>query len=506
VEWEDVVDVSSGTEWTRLQITFTVPTGEGGTYRLLLADKNTPGNAYYDGIQVEEGAEPTSYCDGSLDWCSWTGTEHGSTSIRSDTNVTANGLTDLVSKSGISYRFVVQAPADHDDMIAGRNVITELDGTNRLLLNYEGDTNRLRVYDGTDWPLSQSVTFSENDWLDIVLTCDGSSWTLYLDGEQIAAGTANTPNWDEPNFSAWGIGHNGSGSTWWGDWAFAEIAVFDSILTAEEVAALHQRNAPLVDTGAYNTPGIYILDGRVRLASSLDADRMEFTADELAVYESGNKELWIDIDGFSLRQGDGTLNSIKWYDSSGEGIGQMYASWGGTSSDLVLTVIQAFNSGVSGSASGIMLNAEDTGEDRRLYVMSDGRLSGTSINYFSLENGGTKWVEFDEDGDLSLILGDQGGGDSFRVKDSGSTTRFEVDSSGKVYTYGDVRVGQGLHVGDTSSDPGDGDITCNGTIATNSGEEWNLGGTASGTVSPDTKIHVKIDGSWYTLQAEAGLK
>jgi hypothetical protein len=418
---------------------------------------------------------------------------------------------DLISdNASLSVLAFVQAPYDYNATwpLGIHNYVWHYkeNADNEAFLSYRADNQNWVLHyqeGGTAKQATVPGDFVAGEWLLVIATIDtGGDATLYVDSDSSsndisALGTISPSNWR--------LGSDAGGNYVPG-WAVGQFALLDSILTAEEVAALYQRDAPLVDTGAFDTPGLYILDGRVRLASSLDADRMEFTADELAVYESGNKELWIDIDGFSLRQGDGTLNSIKWYDSSGEGIGQMYASWGGTSSDLVLTVIQAFNSGVSGSASGIMLNAEDTGEDRRLYVMSDGRLSGTSINYFSLENGGTKWVEFDEDGDLSLILGDQGGGDSFRVKDSGSTTRFEVDSSGKVYTYGDVRVGQGLHVGDTSSDPGDGDITCNGTIATNSGEEWNLGGTASGTVSPDTKIHVKIDGSWYTLQAEAGLK
>lgn len=90
---------------------------------------------------------------------------------------------------------------------------------------------------------------------------------------------------------------------------------------------------------------------------------------------------------------------------------------------------------------------------------------------------------------------------------TGKDVRLEVLSTEVVQTAVDVRIGKGLHVGDATlgTAPTDNDIKCNGTIATNSAEEWNLGGTAVGTITPDRKIHVEINGAWYTIAAQVGL-
>ncbi|GAG81436.1 unnamed protein product, partial [marine sediment metagenome] len=83
--------------------------------------------------------------------------------------------------------------------------------------------------------------------------------------------------------------------------------------------------------------------------------------------------------------------------------------------------------------------------------------------------------------------------------------RIDIKSAGRIEVSHTLAAGKGLYVGATGGAPGDNDIICEGTIATASGEEWNLGGTAGGTVTPDTKVHVEIDGNWFTLVAQAGL-
>jgi hypothetical protein len=270
VEWEDVVDVSSGTEWTRLQITFTVPTGEGGTYRLFLADKNTPGNAYYDGIQVEEGAQPTSYVDGSLPWGSWSGTAHASTSTRLATVVSLDTHAGLIdSNPQFSVVTNVRMPYDYNaTWPAAYAVITEMrgsDASETITVGYDVSAQNIYLYVNGAQRATYSASFSAGDWLQIVSTFDytNNEHNLYIDGVLQDTGTpvasANTK-------TTWRMGVSYSGGSDQAGLGFGQFAMLDSILTAEEVAALYQRGAPLVDTGAFDLPvtvtgDIYPADG-----------------------------------------------------------------------------------------------------------------------------------------------------------------------------------------------------------------------------------------------------
>lgn len=69
-------------------------------------------------------------------------------------------------------------------------------------------------------------------------------------------------------------------------------------------------------------------------------------------------------------------------------------------------------------------------------------------------------------------------------------------------TSGEMRVSKGLHVGSLAAS-NDNDITCDGTIATAGGSEWDLQGYSVGTVANTGKITVVIDGSLYRIACRA---
>jgi hypothetical protein len=76
--------------------------------------------------------------------------------------------------------------------------------------------------------------------------------------------------------------------------------VFGSILTADQVAAMHAQGKPLVDAGSTQSPGLYILDGRFAIASSTSGTRLELNSTRLAIgdgvgYKSG-AGVWTGID------------------------------------------------------------------------------------------------------------------------------------------------------------------------------------------------------------------
>jgi hypothetical protein len=288
--------------------------------------------------------------------------------------------------------------------------------------------------------------------------------------------------------------------------AYSEFALFDSVLTAEEVAALYQRNAPLVDAGARDTPGIYILDGRFQIASGTTGNRMEFSASELAIYEEGVKDCWIGLDGWHFEQGEGDINSIKWEDN-GTQIGSLHTSWGGGAGDPIVVFLRADESGVSANDAMVRLRAYDGSIDVDFTVSANQTVNGVNVTDFIINDGSIDWLDFGNAQNCDLILGDKTGSYAFRVLDSDSSAVINISSDGTIAieeleARDYIKVTQGGTDFITLSDTGL--IECD-EIRTNSGEDWNLGGTASGTVTADYKIHVEIDSQWYTINAKQGL-
>jgi hypothetical protein len=198
--------------------------------------------------------------------------------------------------------------------------------------------------------------------------------------------------------------------------AVSEFAIFDSVLTAEEVAALYQRNAPLVDVGAQNTPGVYILDGRFKVASGLSGNRIEIDADEIAAYNSGGTKtfyvqasngkalagagaVWLDDEGLTFEEGQDTQNYIKWVDAAGDVLGQMTTYDLSGSSDTYVQV------DVKSQSSSYIPRFRTT-----VYVT--GTAYDASMEFNGVLTGGYNWV-LSADGTSYLQSGKAGSGDPF---------------------------------------------------------------------------------------------
>lgn len=96
------------------------------------------------------------------------------------------------------------------------------------------------------------------------------------------------------------------------------------------------------------------------------------------------------------------------------------------------------------------------------------------------------WV----DGDIRL-------GRGLRVGDLAAPINDTIEA------VGDIFAGRGLHVGSLGGAAQDNDITCDGTIATSFGDNWNLGDYTAGGVAVDGFIDVQINGSSYRVACEA---
>jgi hypothetical protein len=246
----------------------------------------------FGAVNVEKTAYATSFCCGALAWCAWSGTEDNSTSIRTATEVNLDTYAPIFAgRNTISFLMWVQAPYDSDalgEWGTGHPVVFDLyhDASNCIRFIYNATaTGYFYLYiNGTSMTTgATAISFVAGDWLHLAITIDFSNdiYIIYLNG---AAVLTTTNSLSAPGtLDQMNIGCAYAPSSRWGG-AVAEFASFGRVLTAEEVAALYIRGKPLADAGAFTKPGIYILDGLFKLASSTTGLRTELTAAGLGIY------------------------------------------------------------------------------------------------------------------------------------------------------------------------------------------------------------------------------
>lgn len=316
--------------WQRVSVTFTSNVADTKiSYFQIYKDNDANTNIFFiDGVQVEEGGVCTSYCDGSLgSGYTWSGTEHDSSSVRQGTIVELDDHVYLVSNNtSFSVRAVVEVPYDFDG--------TWHSTGNCLVWRayYDGSRYARVLYDpvAQEWKLELSslvdstslgVTgeFSAGDKVDLLAVIDHvtDSHALYINGvEEVTDSTTIGAT----QFSKLHIGANST--TNHGNFAFTEFAIFDTALSANDAAALHAQNKPLVDAGDFEGPGIYILDGRFLLSSSTSGSCLTLLPDSFSVGESVGYDsgvgAWIGLDGgeAKLFVGDSTSHKILWNGST----------------------------------------------------------------------------------------------------------------------------------------------------------------------------------------------
>jgi hypothetical protein len=172
--------------------------------------------------------------------------------------------------------------------------------------------------------------------------------------------------------------------------------VFGSILTADQVAAMHAQGKPLVDAGSTQSPGLYILDGRFAIASGTSGTRLVLNNTSLAIgdgvgYKSG-AGVWTGID---------TDGAAKLFVGSSSGA---HMDYDGTS--LYLRA----SSSTYLKADGSLLEFYSSGY-RRLLINSSGSVVVgrsdaervlISAHGVSLYSGGNRTGWWQTDGDLFL--------------------------------------------------------------------------------------------------------
>jgi len=403
----DISLFESGTHgWKRYALTVTAPALAAYAALLVTPVGATVGSeieVLVDAVQFELKAYATSYCDGSLgSGYAWTGAAHASTSTRAATEVNLDAEINLITGNNTwSVRIVAQAPYDDDDDWSTTApqlfVIRGADVNNYVYIDYDTSADEFELYINNTIRVNGASSFSAGDWLDIVATLDftNDSYALYVNGQAIGTDTTSlsAPVVTQMNVGTWYDG------TYHWDGAIAELALFDKVLTAAEVAQLYNLQRPLIDAGAMESPGIYILDGKFRIASSTTGNRIEITADEVAGYDSGGTKQFylqasdgkavagagavtLDESGVRIACGTGTANYIQFRDGS---VTRGYVYQNVTGDHPSLNVFSGPANAANkysdlhlvayphtGSATSIILQSEYTGVDGYVVAAIDG--------------------------------------------------------------------------------------------------------------------------------------
>lgn len=418
--------------WQQLTHTATTQGATDGM-RPIMYNLNDTMVYYLDAVQLEKLAYATTYCDGDQGYgYSWTGAVHASTSLRAVTEINLDAHTHLIDENAtLSFRVVCQAAYDADEIwpIAASAFMYAAKDTGleaiAIYFNPADDKIYAVILDGVDTIslTSAAQTFVAKDWLDIVMTLDFDSdeYKLYVNG-QLEDTDVNTCT--PPILEQWNIGSNYLGANQSGA-AICELAVFDNILTAAQVSQLFQLQQPLIDTGSAESPGIYILDGKFRIASSSTGNRIEIIGDEIAGYDgagtkqfylqasdgkavAGAGDVWLDENGITLVEGATDGNKIKWVNAGGDKLGTFHVIESGVTTSVI------YITGLSpdvGDDSIINLTAnEQAGGATQLQVVSPsvtgydaagtiiGRIGGTGI--LQVKDHGIKVI-----GDIRLTDG-----------------------------------------------------------------------------------------------------
>jgi len=164
-----------------------------------------------------------------------------------------------------------------------------------VALYYNDSDDQFKLYIEGGLRISSPVqTFAAGDVLDIVVTLDYTNDLYYMYINGVLAGSYTGAR-TSPALTNFYLGC--SSTNYAAGIVFSEFAVFGAALTAEDVAAMHNLGKPLVDTGAVDVPGIYLYDGRFRLASRATGARTEIDVDGIKAYSASAQSVAIETDG-----------------------------------------------------------------------------------------------------------------------------------------------------------------------------------------------------------------
>jgi len=117
--------------------------------------------------------------------------------------------------------------------------------------NITFSNNKFNMYDGTNIP-ETTTTFETDQWYFVVAVQEANNAKIYVNG---ISQPLSTTNWVEHTYTSAtiAIGRDAAGSTAWFDGEISGVRVFNTALTAAQVADLYNNPEKVVPTGVANT-------------------------------------------------------------------------------------------------------------------------------------------------------------------------------------------------------------------------------------------------------------
>ncbi len=171
-------------QWNRVVVNFTTPSDVTSVFFRVYAGGVS--NKYFvDGIQLEQKAYATPYCDGSLGTGhSWSGTTHASTSSRTAGSAYyTNPLSATAGTLGIWWQPAAAASVLPDALLWSEG---------NLRCWFDTAANTLKFSDGTNTVTTAAQTFTAGDWLHVACVYSSSGLVLYKNGVSAASGGTYT--------------------------------------------------------------------------------------------------------------------------------------------------------------------------------------------------------------------------------------------------------------------------------------------------------------------------
>lgn len=227
-QWQRVVATYAGGGSGSVSARVKVQTSTGATMTV-----------YFDGVQVEQSAYATPYCDGSLNPIgstahAWTGTAHASTSTRTATALYYSIGTVNPREGTISTWIWVDGFFNYNRLFHGYNGNGNFD----FYLSSSGAAN-FRYNSVT----TSAGTLTARSWQHIAVTwsLETGKATAYLNGIQIAQSNITGPvTLDGTSISV---------GSWWGseqiNGMIDDFAILSTAIDANQVRAIYESNAPV---------------------------------------------------------------------------------------------------------------------------------------------------------------------------------------------------------------------------------------------------------------------
>ena len=235
--------------WTRVSLTVTMPAGTTDGRVRVGPNDVAVSEFYVDGVQFEQGAYPTPFCDGSLDDAltpgtgghAWTGTAHASISTRTAANLYWPTATLGLSRSTTTVDIWIK-PNTASTQYGDYYVWTDA----QRFLYFDQSESKFSLSNATDTVIPAATqTYAKDTLIHLTAVMGASTYSLYRDGALIGSVAVTvTPAWGA-NFY---VGTDVAGTSVLNG-LVANLAIYNDAKTAAEVLQMHQ-HGPGPFTGA----------------------------------------------------------------------------------------------------------------------------------------------------------------------------------------------------------------------------------------------------------------